>query len=123
MCYWAHVHFMASTIVVVIRGDPRNSHRPVEALRIALGLAAAEHAVTVVLLDAAPILLREHTENLVDLDILETYLPSFKQLAIPFVVTMISDRPYDTQPGLVVQKHSPESVQQLIATADHTLVF
>jgi hypothetical protein len=113
---------MAFTTIVVVQEDPRKSHRPVEALRIALGLAAADHAVTVVLLDTAPILLREDTEDLIDRDILETYLPSFKQLAIPFV-TRISDLPQDTQPGLVVQKQAPAAIHQLIATADHTLVF
>lgn len=114
---------MASTITVVVREDPRKSHRPVEALRIALGLAAGEHDVTVVLLNEAPLLLTDDTEDIVDVEILEKYLPSFKQLAIPFVVATNGGHPDDVQPGLVVQKHAPEAVQRLIATADHTLVF
>ena len=78
---------MASTISVVVRDDPRKSHRPVEALRIALGLAAGDHDVTVILLGHAPLLLTDDIDEIVDVDILEKYLPSFQQLAIPFVVT------------------------------------
>ena len=113
---------MTSTISVIVREDPRTSHRPVEALRIALGLAAGDHDVTVVLVGQAPLLLTEDTDDIVDVDILEKYLPSFKQLAIPFVV--ISNGSTMTfQPGFSVQTQSPEAVQHLIATAQHTLVF
>ena len=113
---------MASTIAVIVREDPRKSHRPVEALRIALGLAAGEHNVTVVLLDDAPLLLADDTDDLVDVDILEKYLPSFKQLAIPFVITTNTDHLENVLPGLSVQKQSRDAVQRLIATADHPLV-
>ena len=55
--------------------------------------------------------------------ILEKYLPSFKQLAIPFVITTNTDHLENVLPGLSVQKQSRDAVQRLIATADHTLVF
>jgi hypothetical protein len=113
---------MASTISVVVRDDPRRSHRPVEALRIALGLAAGDHDVTIVLLGDAPLLLSEDTDDIVDLDILEKYLPSLEQLAIPFVV---ADNGAITtfQPGFSVQIQSRDAIQRLITTAQHTLVF
>jgi sulfur relay (sulfurtransferase) DsrF/TusC family protein len=113
---------MASTISVVVRDDPRKSHRPVEALRIALGLAAGDHDVTVVLLGDAPLLLTGDTDDIVDVDILEKYLPSFQQLAIPFVVAANGET-MTFQPGFSVQIQSHDAIQRLITTAQHTLVF
>lgn len=113
---------MASTISVIVRDDPRSSHRPVEALRIALGLAAGDHDITVVLLGDAPLLLTDETEDVIDVDILEKYLPSFKQLGIRFVVIDDGAR-MNFQSGFSVQPESPEAVQRLITTAQHTLVF
>ncbi len=79
---------MAATlsIALVIREDPRLTHRPVEALRIALGLAAGENPMTVILMGQAIHLLAEETDDIVDVEILEKYLPSFQHLAIPFIV-------------------------------------
>src|SRR5262245_4625766 len=77
---------MSKRIAVVISEDPRATGRPVEALRIALGLSAGDHKMIVVLLGEAPRLLKEDTEEIVDVDILEKYLPSFKHLSIPFIV-------------------------------------
>lgn len=113
---------MASTISVIVRDDPRQSHRPVEALRIALGLAAGEHDLTIVLLDEAPLLLSDDTDDIVDVDILEKYLPSFKQLGIPFWVASNAS-PVTFQPGFTIQTQRPEEIQHFIRTAQHTLVF
>jgi hypothetical protein len=113
---------MASTISVIVREDPRTSHRPVEALRIALGLAAGDHDVTVVLLGDAPILLTDDTDDIIDVEILEKYLPSFKQLAIPFII-MTNGSSMTFQPGFSVHTQSPQEIQRLITTAQHTLVF
>jgi hypothetical protein len=113
---------MASTISVVVRDDPRKSHRPVEALRIALGLAAGDHDVTVVLLGHAPLLLTDDTDEIVDVDILEKYLPSFQQLAIPFVVTA-NGSAGSFQPGFSVHMYKADEIHRLITTAEHTLVF
>jgi hypothetical protein len=113
---------MASTIRVIVRDDPRKSHRPVEALRIALGLAAGDHDLTVVLLGDAPRLLGDDTDDIVDVDILEKYLPSFQQLKIPFLIPANAS-PVAFQPGFTIQTQRPEEIQHLIATAEHTLVF
>ena len=61
---------MSKRIAVVISEDPSVTARPVEALRIALGLCTGDHATTVVLLGRAPLLLMEDTEEIVDIDIL-----------------------------------------------------
>jgi len=114
---------MTSSIVFVIRGDPRTSHRPVEALRIALGLAAGEHEVTVVLEEESPRLLAKDADDVVDVEILEKYLPSFKQLGIPFVMTAPQNHDVPLQEGFSLRHENNLGVQQLLKTATHTLVF
>ena len=114
---------MTSSIVLVIRGDPRTSHRPVEALRIALGLASGEHHVTVVLEEETPLLLAKDADDVVDVEILEKYLPSFKQLGIPFVMTAPQSHDIALQEGFSLRHENHLGVQQLLRTATHTLVF
>jgi len=116
---------MAATlsITLVIREDPRLSHRPVEALRIALGLAAGENPVTVILIGQAVHLLAEEMDDIVDVEILEKYLPSFQHLAIPFVLVLPAGSPPDLQDGFAVTLDSNESAQRALSEADRVLVF
>ena len=114
---------VTASIVLVIREDPSLSHRPVEALRIALGLAAGENPITVILIGEAVRLLGEETEEIVDAEILEKYLPSFQHLAIPFVLIFPTGPRPELQDGFAVGVGSSESAQQAIAQADRVLVF
>ena len=113
---------MSKRVAVVISEDPFVTARPVEALRIALGLCAGDHETTVVLLGRAPHLLMEDTEEIIDVDILEKYLPSFKHLSIPFIVELgtamdaWSDR-------FSVTARTAHEIRQLIRTVDRSLVF
>ena len=113
---------MSKRIAVVISEDPFVTARPVEALRIALGLCAGDHETTVILLGRSPLLLMENTEGILDVDILEKYLPSFKQLSIPFVV----------EPGTAMDAWSDDfsvttrtvdEIRQLVQSADRSLIF
>ena len=113
---------MSKRIVVVISEDPLVTARPVEALRIALGLYAGDHETTVVLLGRAPFLLMQNTEEIVDVDILEKYLPSFKQLSVPFIV----------EPGTAmdvwsddfsVTTRTADEIRQFVRSADRSLIF
>ena len=113
---------MSKRIAVVISEDPSVTARPVEALRIALGLCAGNHETTVVLLGRAPLLLMENTEEIIDVDILEKYLPSFKHLSVPFIV----------QPGTAMDVWSDDfsvttltvdEIRQLVRSVDRSLVF
>jgi hypothetical protein len=115
---------MAATlsIALVIREDPRLTHRPVEGLRIALGLAAGENPMTVILMGQAVHLLAEETDDIVDVEILEKYLPSFQHLAIPFILVFQGPQP-DIQDGFAITIGSKESAQRTIAEADRVLVF
>ncbi|GBL40012.1 MAG: hypothetical protein SCG73_02120 [Nitrospiraceae bacterium] len=113
---------MSKRIAVVISEDPFVTARPVEALRIALGLCAGDHETTVVLLGPASRLLMTETEEIIDIDILEKYLPSFKHLSVPFIV----------EPGTVMNNWSDsftvtvrtaDEIRQLVRIVDRNLVF
>ncbi|MBU6432956.1 MAG: hypothetical protein KJS98_06535 [Nitrospirae bacterium] len=113
---------MSKRIAVVIREDPCVTARPVEALRIALGLCAGDHETTVILLGRAPLLLMKETEEIVDVDILEKYLPSFKHLSVPFIVEAgtVMNAWSDT---FSVTTRTADEIRQLIRTVDRSLIF
>ena len=113
---------MAKNVAVIIQEDPRKTHRPVEALRIALGLVAGSHATTVVLLGEAVRLLSEDTDDIIDVDILEKYLPSIEQLEMPFVLETAIDRS-QVRPEFLIRYETDENIYSLIQSVDRTLVF
>ena len=113
---------MSKRIAVVISEDPFVTARPVEALRIALGLCAGDHETTVVLLGPASRLLMTETEEIIDVDILEKYLPSFKHLSVPFIVepgTVMND----WSDSFSVTIRTADEIRQFIRTVDRSLVF
>lgn len=114
---------MASTIALVIQEDPRKTHRPVEALRIALGLAAGDNEITVALIGDAAILIGEDRDEIVDVDILEKYLPSFEHLGIPFLVVPTKGHDPEIDEGFTVTMGTCRSVADLLVRADRALVF
>lgn len=113
---------MAKTVVVVIQEDPTKTHRPVEALRIALGLVAGAHHTTVVLLGESVRLLHEDVDDIIDVEILEKYLPSIQHLEIPFVLQSQTDRS-SIRRDFHINYHSDTDIRELISSADRTLVF
>ncbi len=113
---------MAKNLAVVIREDPRKSHRPVEALRIALGLAAGDHKTTVVLLGEASRLISDEIDDIIDVDILEKYLPSLEHLEIPFLLQVGELHP-PILSGFHVRYETAVTIRQFISTVDSALVF
>ena len=113
---------MSKRVAVVIAEDPTTTHRPVEALRIALGLCAGDHETTIVLLGRAHLLLTEETEDVVDVDILEKYRPTLAQLGVPFIVDSGTGTNALLKDFSVTQK-SPAEIRSLLQTCDRTLVF
>jgi hypothetical protein len=113
---------MSKRVAVVISDDPRLAARPVEALRIALGLCAGDHDTTVILLGPASRLLMEDTEEIVDAEILEKYLPSFKHLSIPFIIEPGSTMSTWSDDFSVTTRTTDE-IRQLVRSADRSLVF
>jgi sulfur relay (sulfurtransferase) DsrF/TusC family protein len=113
---------MPKNVAVIIQEDPRKSHRPVEALRIALGLSAGSHMTTVVLLGEAPRLLGDETDDILDIEILEKYLPAIKQLEIQFILQDIHN-PIEVQDDFSVKRENDETIRSFIQSMDCTLVF
>jgi hypothetical protein len=113
---------VAKNIAVVIQEDPRKTHRPVEALRIALGLVSGSHQTTVILLGEAFRLLTEDLDDIIDVDILEKYLPSITQLKIPFILQSTTDRP-KVRSEFQVQYKTDESIGVFVLSMDCALIF
>ena len=114
--------FMAKNVAVVIQEDPRNTHRPVEALRIALGLASGSHVTTVVLLGEAARLLGDETDDIIDVDILEKYLPSIEQLGIPFILPA-EPHHVPIRHGFSFRRENDRTISSIIQSMDCALVF
>ncbi len=115
---------MPPTVVVAIREDPRSTARPVEALRVALGLATGENPLTVLLLGEAPRLLAGDEEDLQDGEILEKYLPSLRQMGIAFVVPSGAVAAFDLDPTAYSIREAQEAeLARLLASADRAIVF
>lgn len=112
-----------ASIVLIIRQDPRTSALPVEALRIALGLAAGENPITVVLMGPAVQLLAEDTDEIVDIDILEKYLPSFEHLQIPFLLVHPAGPRPALQDGFAATEGTLDVARQAMMRAERVLVF
>jgi sulfur relay (sulfurtransferase) DsrF/TusC family protein len=113
---------MSKRIAVVISEDPRMTARPVEALRIALGLSAGDHKLTVILLGQAPLLLKEDREDITDAEILETYLPSFKHLSIPFVIEEGTVLDVGMK-GFSVTTLPADEIRRFVRSVDRNLIF
>lgn len=118
---------VAGSILVVIRDDPRRSHRAVEGLRIALGLSTGANPLTVVLLDNAPLLLTadsdERDDEIMDAEILEKHLPALKELQLPFVVSEGTTARMVLDPGFTVREAPATEIASLAIQADRVLVF
>jgi len=114
---------MPISTAVVIRENPLTTHRPVEALRIALGLTSSAGPVTVVLLGPARRLLAEEVDDVVDVDVLETYLPSLKDLQVPFVVPLGTRHEMHLAPDFAVRELSMGDVARFVAGTDRVLCF
>src|SRR5690348_18473293 len=113
---------MSKRVTVVIAEDPTKTHRPVEALRIALGLCAGDHDTTVVLLGKAPLLLTDEIDGVVDVDILEKYRPSFSQLKLPILIE--SDYRLGVSFGEFSMSRIPSSeFRDLLNSADRCLLL
>ncbi|MCE9536531.1 MAG: hypothetical protein K8R65_08995, partial [Nitrospirae bacterium] len=67
-------------------------------------------------------LLREDTDEIVDVDILEKYLPSFTHLSVPFIVE--SETAMDSwSDSFSLTTRTADEIRQLIQTVDRSLVF
>lgn len=115
---------MTRRILVLIRSNPEESHRAGEGIRIALGLAAGDHEVEVILRDRAPLLLTPDIEGLVDGETTEKFLATLKEFIPAFYIDKesagkidLSDSDYKT---ILL---APEEVAEKVAAAESFFVF
>jgi hypothetical protein len=110
---------MSSTasILLIVESDPRTSHRPAEAIRIAAGIAAWKNvAVHLCLRGPAPFLLSGDPEEIIDGDSLHEYLPVLRRTHVPVWIETPPDiKPKITSPVLPCQMISRRNLA-LIAT-------
>ena len=67
-------------------------------------------------------LLMKDTEEIIDVDTLEKYLPSFKHLSVPFVVE--AGTPMDAwSDDFSVMSRTADEIRLLVQSADRSLIF
>lgn len=81
---------MHKKVVIIIQSDPRISHRPCEGIRIALGLVASEHHVSILLIKKAVHLLAPDKTDFVDEEHLEHFLSAFENFPVIFFIDAAS---------------------------------
>ena len=77
---------------------------------------------TVVLLGEAVRLLRDDTDDVLDVEILEKYLPTIEQLKIPFILQDISDQ-IPVRDEFLIRRENDETISSFIRSMDCSLVF
>lgn len=103
---------MNPKVLILIKSDPQRSHRPVEAIRMGLGFHGGDLPVTFILLGEAPRLLGPDSEDLVDGELLQKYLPTLGELGQVFHVegsaageTYLEDSDYTIKPVSAPEIH------------------
>lgn len=114
---------MPNNLVVVLREDPMTTHRPVEGLRMALGLSTGLNPLTILLLGKSRILLTEDALDVVDSEILEKYLPTIQDLEIPLVVSKGSSEEYAIDPAFSVTEASTPEINSHLLNAHRVMVL
>ena len=114
---------MDLSILVLIQSNPLETHRPTEGLRIALGLSTGSASVTVVLLGQARMLVTEETSEVVEVEILEKYLPTIQDLELPIVIPEGSREVFPVDPDFTVREVSLSGITALLCQADRVMVF
>ena len=76
-----------NSLLFLITSDPRTSHRPAEAIRIAVGVGVWKKVgITLYLRDAAVLALSEYPEGLVDEETYARHLPGVRDFGRPIYV-------------------------------------
>ena len=114
---------MPNNIIVILREDPMTSHRPVEGLRIALGLSTGTVPLSIVLLGKARTLLTDDALDVVDAEILEQYLPSIQNLQIPIIIPRGSNEELVIAPEFSVEEKSFQEIHSRLSESDRVMVL
>ncbi len=111
-------------IIVLVKEDPFQSPRAVEAIRMALGLGSGINRVDIILMGQAPYLLTEERDKIADYDTLEKYISNFEDAEQPFFIdeTFLKEHPeFDT-----IYPYEPvsrEKIAEKMTQGDRFLIF
>ncbi len=113
------------SVLVIVSEDPRVSHRASEALRIALGVAASDIDVVIVLTGPATHLLDADTDDLVDGDDIARVRGSLRAMGIGLHVAedAIPTEPDWNPDGHRVTPVGPADVAVLLERTTRSIVF
>ncbi len=115
---------METSILILIKSDPQRNHRPVEAIRMGLGFVGGEIPVEFLLLNAAPLLLGPDSEDLVDGEILQNYLPVLGEMGKVFHVEEGALKNMDlSESDYKIKPVSPEEITRLVENADRHIII
>lgn len=115
---------MTHKVIVLIRSNPKESHRAGEGIRIALGLASGEHEVEVILAGRAPRLLTDELYDDVDGELTEKFLLTLKEFIPTFYIEEKSAKGVDLAGSdYETAILSADEIASKIASADRFAVF
>ena len=114
---------MPKQLVVLIREDPTQSPRAIEAIRIALGLSTGPNPISIILLNNARQLISDDAYDLPDGEILEKHLPVIKNLEIPIIIPVGSRETFPIDEEFTIQESSFSKMASLLQQADRVLAF
>ena len=113
------------TVLFIITTDPRASHRPGEAIRIAAGVGVWKRAeITVYLRESAVLALSEETEGFVDEENYPRYLPLLRDASRKIYVqrgAALLPKPHES--ALPFQEIDDTELAILAAKSDYLLRF
>lgn len=110
-------------IAVLIRENPKLTHRAAEGIRIALGLSTGPNPLSVILTDEARILLTDEAFDTEAGEVLEKHLPVLRDLQIPIFVPESTRSQFHIDPEFVIQEIPETHIPSLLAQSDRVLVF
>ncbi len=114
---------MPLTVTVIIQQDPFSSPKPVEGLRIALGLSTGNYNLSIILLGKARSLLTEDNVDVLDAEILEKHLPAIQELEIPILVPQGTCEELSLDPDFSVKEVPPSSLNTQTLNSSRVLIF
>lgn len=113
-------------ITMIIRSDPMESHRPAEALRVAIGLSGGEpEKINLVLMDYASILIFADPYDFEDAEAIEQHLEAMNEYGMMFYVegTYFQNRDETEETDFETQEVTHKDIADLITKSRNVLIF
>ena len=114
---------MPIQIIILICEDPTKSHRPVEGLRIALGLSTGPNPLTIIVMGRARLLLTNEISEVIDSEILEKHIPVVQELDIKILLPTGSQNEFSFDPDFSISETPTSEIATLVSQANRVLVF